>query len=35
MSNGVQITLIICVTLVALIYILAKFGSDTNSNKKN
>ncbi len=34
MSNAVQITLIICVTLVALIYILAKFGSDSNNNKK-
>jgi hypothetical protein len=34
MSTGVQITLIICVTLIALIYILAKHGSDINNNKK-
>lgn len=34
MSTGVQITLIICVTLIALIYILAKYGSDSNDDKK-
>lgn len=34
MSTGVQITLIICVTLIAFIYILAKYGSDINNDKK-
>ena len=36
MSTGVQITLIICVTLIALIYILAKYGlEDKDKNKTN
>lgn len=35
MSTGVQITLIICVTLIALIYILAKYGSDKITIRKN
>lgn len=34
MSTGVQITLIICVTLIALIWILAKYGTDKNNKKK-
>jgi hypothetical protein len=34
MSTGVQITLIICVTLIALIWILAKYGTDENNKKK-
>ena len=32
MSSGVQITLIICITIVVVIYILADIGN--NSNKK-
>lgn len=34
MSTGVQITLIICVTLIALIWILAKYDTDENNKKK-
>lgn len=34
MSTGVQITLIICVTLIALIWILSKYGTDENNKKK-
>lgn len=34
MSTGVQITLIICITLIALIYILAKYSSGSNNDKK-
>lgn len=34
MSTGVQITLIICLTIVAVIYIASKY-SDNDSNKKN
>lgn len=34
MSTGVQITLIICVTIVVCIYLLAEAGSDSNNNKK-
>lgn len=33
MSTGVQITLIICTTLMVLIYIIAKFGSESNNKK--
>lgn len=34
MSTGVQITLIICVTIVLVLWILAKYGSDINNKKK-
>ena len=34
MSLGVQITLIICLTLIALLWILGKYFSDSNNNKK-
>lgn len=34
MNAGVQITLIICVTIVTVIYILAESGSDSNNKKK-
>lgn len=34
MSTGVQITLIICVTIVLILWILAKYGSDMNNKKK-
>lgn len=34
MSTGVQITLIICVTIVLTLWILAKYGSDINNKKK-
>lgn len=34
MSNSVQMTLIICLTLIALIYIIAKYGSESNNTKK-
>ncbi len=34
MSIGVQITLIICLTLIALLWILGKYFSDSNNNKK-
>nr|DAG95450.1 MAG TPA: shock protein B [Crassvirales sp.] len=34
MSTAVQMTVIICVTLVALIWIAAKYDSDRNNSKK-
>lgn len=35
MSTGVQITLIICLTIVAIFWIIGKYYNDTNnSNKK-
>ena len=34
MSTGVQITLIICVTIVLVLWILAKYGSDISNKKK-
>lgn len=34
MSTIVQMTVIICVTLVALIWITAKYDSDRNNSKK-
>lgn len=34
MSTAVQITLIICVTIVATLYILASVSNDSNNNKK-
>lgn len=34
MSTGVQITLIICFTLVAIIWIVCKYNDTNNNNKK-
>lgn len=34
MSTGVQITLIICISLVAIIWICAKYGMADNDNSK-
>lgn len=34
MNSGVQITLIICLTIVAVIWICAKYGMADNDNKK-
>lgn len=34
MSTGVQITLIICVTLVAVIWIACKYNDNSNNKKK-
>lgn len=34
MSIGVQITLIICVTLVAIIWIASKYNDNSNNKKK-
>lgn len=34
MSTGVQITLIICVTLVAIIWIVSKYNDNSNNKKK-
>lgn len=34
MSDGVQITLIICTTIVIVIYLLSAIGSDEMNNKK-
>ena len=34
MSTGVQITLIICVTLVAIIWIASKYNDNSNNKKK-
>lgn len=34
MSTGVQITLIICFTLVAIIWIACKYNNTNNDNKK-
>lgn len=34
MSTGVQITLIICLTIVAVIWICAKYGIADNNKKK-
>ena len=34
MSTGVQITLIICITLVAVIWIASKYNDDSKNNKK-
>lgn len=34
MSSGVQITLIICFTIVAVIYIACKYNDDSNKNNK-
>lgn len=34
MSTGVQITLIICVTLVAIIWIASKYSDNSNNKKK-
>lgn len=33
MSTGTQITLIICLTLIALFYILGKYFNDSNNEK--
>ncbi len=36
MSTGVQITLIICLTIIALFWIVSKYGGDVDSkNNKN
>lgn len=34
MEAGVQITLIICITIVIVIYLLASIGSDSNNTSK-
>ncbi len=34
MSSGVQITLIICVTIVAVIWLAVKYDSENKNNKK-
>ena len=34
MSTGVQITLIICITIVCVLWLLVKYGSDSNNKKK-
>lgn len=34
MAVGVQVTLIICVTIVICVYIMSKSGNDDNNKKK-
>lgn len=34
MNTGVQITLIVCITIVAVFYITGKYFNDSNNNKK-
>ncbi len=34
MSAGVQMTLIICITIVCVLWLIVKYGSDENDKKK-